>query len=277
MKLLLLVPLAIDAHVSMRYTEGQVGPIRNARTATGNGAASVNGACGNNAAFGANGVGIAKDGDTVTLDINYAAGHNGGFRMAYSCGDTSPAGLTANSAGLTTAAGQGSCSGTSNGAPATYNDQTGVPAQGQNSVKLTCTLPLQNNAASQECTISLLDGRDWGGCVDINLQPAAAALPPSPPPEPLVSNAGSYAFLESGKVDTSAATFTCCALSSGGMTIPAHALGTPAFTVRRPHCYSPAHRFASPANPPARPTPPQPPPPHPSGHDQLDGHELPHE
>ena len=31
-----------------------------------------------------------------------------------------------------------------------------------------------------ECTISLVDQRDWGGCVDVQMQPANALAPPAP-------------------------------------------------------------------------------------------------
>ena len=73
--LTLLLAAPASGHVAMAYQEGQVGPILNAGSATGNGRGSVANACGGGAAFGANGVGQVKDGDTVTLNINYAAGY----------------------------------------------------------------------------------------------------------------------------------------------------------------------------------------------------------
>ena len=87
----------------MVYTDGQIGPIRNAQAADGNGRASVNSPCGGAREFGANGVGQAQDGDTVTLDMRYAAGHNGAFRMAFACGGGDGSALEAADATLTVA------------------------------------------------------------------------------------------------------------------------------------------------------------------------------
>ena len=73
----------------MSFKPGQIGPIRNANGATGNGRASVAGPCSGAGTFGANGIGSATDGETVTLNINYAAGHasaQNAFRMAFACG-----------------------------------------------------------------------------------------------------------------------------------------------------------------------------------------------
>ena len=69
----------------MLYRADQPAAIRNAQTATGNGRASVASPCGGANTFGSNGIGTMKDGDTITLDMRYAAGHNGAFRMAYAC------------------------------------------------------------------------------------------------------------------------------------------------------------------------------------------------
>ena len=94
---------------------------------------------------------------------------------------------------------------------------------------ITCTLPA--TATANDCTISVLDQRDWGGCVDVNMLAAGAAAPPAPPPAPLVTNAGSYPFSASTMVDTSADTFTCCPISSGSLDVPAYApLGAATFT-----------------------------------------------
>ena len=226
-----IVALASTSHVAMRYVDGQPGPIRNAGSPTGNGRGSVAGACGGGAAFGANGIGTISDGETVTLNINYAAGHRSAqnaFRMAYTCGDTSQNGVEA--APALTAAANG-CTATAAGQAATYGPN-GVPAPDAivpGGYSVTCTLPLQNVAASTECTMSLLDQRDWGGCVDVNVLPADASVPPAPPPAPLVPNAGSYQFSRARMVDTSAATFNCCPLESGYIEVPPTAPGAPSF------------------------------------------------
>ena len=91
---------------------------------------------------------------------------------------------------------------------------------------VTCTLPSQALAVGDtaDCTVSVLDQRDWGGCVDVQMVSAAAILPPSPPPAPLVSNAGVYKLTKDTVVDNSAATFTCCALEAE-LNVPKYELG----------------------------------------------------
>ena len=93
---------------------------------------------------------------------------------------------------------------------------------------VTCTLPLQNLAVGEaaDCTVSVLDQRDWGGCVDVQMVSAQAVLPPSPPPAPLVSNTGTYKMDTNTVIDTSAASFTCCALEAE-LTIPDYSMGPP--------------------------------------------------
>ena len=113
---------AADAHVSMVYKAGQIGPIRDANAADGNGQASVSTPCGGEKNRGANGVGQAQDGDTVTLSMRYAAGHNGAFRMAFSCAGGDGSELEGNNAALT--AGANGC--TATGANGAYGDGDGV-------------------------------------------------------------------------------------------------------------------------------------------------------
>ncbi len=232
------------AHVAMQYTAGQPGPIRGATSATGNARRHVSGACGlGNPAFGANGEGTLQDGATVTLTQTYAAGHTGNaqkFRMAFACGTTTANALANSGAALTAAANQ--CTATKAGAAAEYEDtgNIGVNAANgpaDNPYTVTCTMPSQALAAgqTQQCTIALVaEGGHgpWGDCVDVNLVSAAAALPPAPPPAPLVLNTGDYGFAASRAIDTSAASFTCCPLSSGSLIVPQYALGASSFNAR---------------------------------------------
>jgi len=226
-----LISLASTSHVAMRYVDGQPGPIRNAGSATGNGRGSVAGACGGNAAFGANGVGTVTDGQEVTLNINYAAGHNSPnnrFRMAYSCAGTGQNDLA--NAPMLTAAANG-CTATVAGAPATYaaDGVNAADAIVQGGYSITCTLPLQGGP-QDECTMSLLDQRDWGGCVDVQVLAANALAPPAPPPAPIIPNTGSYPFSRATMVDSSAATFNCCPLESGSLEIGQVVVGAPTIT-----------------------------------------------
>ena len=46
------------------------------------------GPCGGENAWGTNGNGVMQDGAEITMNLQYAAGHTGDFRMAYSCGAT---------------------------------------------------------------------------------------------------------------------------------------------------------------------------------------------
>jgi len=221
------------AHVSMLYRADQPAAIRNAQTATGNGRASVASPCGGANTFGSNGIGTMKDGDTITLDMRYAAGHNGAFRMAYACnGENTLSGdeLEADAATLTATAND--C--TVTGANGDYGagQGGGATASGQDPMSITCTLPLQNNIEPVNCVLGLLDQRDWGGCLDVSLVPAQAALPPAPPPAPFVPSSGTYYFSEAGKIDTSAGvkdtgTFSCCALATGALNVPTFPAGQP--------------------------------------------------
>jgi len=230
-----LLLLGSEGHVSMIYKAGQPGPIRNANSATGNGGASVAGPCGGSNAFGANGVGQLQDEDTVTLNINYAAGHRSQqnyFRFAYSCGATNQNALAAQGAMLTAAANE--CTSVTAGTPSTYDDAAGgvhaPDAIVQGGYDITCKLPAQGNTEPLQCTLSLLDQRDWGGCVDVDLIPAAAALPPAPPPTPYVSSEGKYYLVAANAIDSSAATFTNCNFDGGFLDVPAHPQGATSFT-----------------------------------------------
>ena len=89
MTLLVLLAALTQGHVRLNYIDGSDNAIRNANSATGNGRGSVGGACGGQDIWGANGNSVGKDGQEFTLNIQYAAGHNGAFAMAYSCAGTS--------------------------------------------------------------------------------------------------------------------------------------------------------------------------------------------
>jgi len=210
--------VAVQGHVRMVHAAGQTVPIRNANSPTGDGAASV-ATAGGNQAFGANGKGQVQDGAILELVVNYAAGHQSNaneFAMYYACGDTSSQAMSSEANKLSQAVGQ--CTGKVSGAPSSYPvpaPQAIVPG----GYTIACTLPLQNNAAPIDCSAALLDQRDWGGIVDFSLLPAADPLPPPAPPPPFVTSAGTYELREEGSVDTSAADFTCCPISTGALTI----------------------------------------------------------
>jgi len=214
---LVLLLAASEGHVRLNYIDGSDLAIRNAGTATGNGRASVAGACGGENTWGTNGNAVGQDGMEITMNLQYAAGHNGDFRMAFACGGTTQNDLSAAAATLE------GCTCVKDGAPVAY-PCTGMSV-GEEAV-VTCLMPSQALAVGEtaDCTVSVLDGRDWGGCVDVQMVSAAAILPPSPPPAPLVSNTGPYKMTKNTVTDTSAASFTCCALEAE-MVVPTYEMG----------------------------------------------------
>ena len=104
--------------------------IRNAASANSDGVFSVNGACGGNAAFGANGIAEGvKAGDTLTFSVAYNGGHASAanaFGVAMQCGTTGAAltqnALEANAAKITSC-GTVAAPGGSNGSPYTVTCQ----------------------------------------------------------------------------------------------------------------------------------------------------------
>jgi len=249
---------SVRGHISMIYQEGQVGPIRAANGPTSDSPASVQTPCGGEATYGANGKGSVQDEATVSLVMRYAAGHQGSFRMAFACGG---ADIEAPASTLTVANG---C--TATGAQGAYGDN-GARAVGQNEMTITCTLPARSNAQPEDCTIAILDQRQWAGCVDVSLLPAAAPLPPNGPPAPFVMAGGLYNFRADRLVDTSAGqvtlpngatyTYSCCALSAGGLRIADYTPGDA--TVRG--TLEGAQAFNCPATTPIKEPTPLPPPP----------------
>ena len=111
---------------------------------------------------------------------------------------------------------------------------TQYPCPGMNAGEegvVTCTLPRQNLAVGEtaDCTVSVLDQRDWGGCVDVQMVSAQAVLPPSPPSAPILPNTGVYKMDANTVIDTSADTFTCCALEAE-LNVPDYPLGAASYT-----------------------------------------------
>lgn len=174
MRLLFIVALfwVADAHVRQRYL-GSLS-IRNANSATANGAASTSGPCGGQNTFGNNGINQVKVGQKVTVGIQYAAGHKSAanvFRLTYLCGKPGAQTLLSGP-----------------------NAKTTVPTQPEPAADTTVvhnfefTIPATGTGAdAQLCTISLLDQRNWGGCVDLQVgtiagAPTAAPRPTSAPP-----------------------------------------------------------------------------------------------
>jgi len=204
MRSLLFLFGAVTAHVRLRFEDR---PIRNAPSASSDGSYSVSGPCGGNAAWGANGFSEINDGDTISVKISYNGGHqsnNNRFEMRYVCateGTNIPQSTVSNANGIAGCA----------TVPATEG-RIDPPYE------VTCTLPTQSNTNVEDCTISVLDQRGWGGCLDVKLQTSAATPPSSsinPPPVSTVE----YRVREFDPPRRNDADQKCRVLSSGSIDI----------------------------------------------------------
>ena len=201
---LLLAGHHVAAHVRLYYEPARM-PIRNAQSATSDGQMSTSGPCGGANTWGSNGVSKVKNGAEVSLRINYNGGHKSpanAFSMAFTCGKPGNQDL------LKTA---------KLAASACTNTPYPVPSPDGNTVRdgytLTCSLPSQDLSAAdgEKCTVSVLDQRDWGGCVDIELE---AVAPPVPPQPVAINHQGVYAFSKFDSIVTDKQG-VCCKLDNG--------------------------------------------------------------
>jgi len=176
-----LLALPVACHVKLYYEPTELS-VRNARGATSDGQFSVNGACGGSNTYGANGVAQLVNGATLTVKINYNGGHSSNsnqFKAAYRCGAPGDESLMESGEfdlGPEDCTVGGGCTGNypCGAAQGQLNDDAGY--------QLTCTLPKDAQRGtdlapgeSADCTLSILDQRDWGGCIDIQaIEPAAA-------------------------------------------------------------------------------------------------------
>ena len=202
-----------EAHVKLFFTPASMN-IRNAASASGDGAFSTSGPCGGSNVLGANGFNTLADGQQVCARINYNGGHasvDNRFRATFTCG---------------TALGTGAQSVMATPTPLTLTNVAGVSspieADGQKvngaventqGFTLCVDLPKQNLAAtvpetdpSRTCTLSVLDQRQWGGCLDIKI----GSPPPTPPPTPIVPQTFSPAAAGTYKINS-------CDAESGGV------------------------------------------------------------
>eukprot|EP00040_Diaphanoeca_grandis_P038553 m.256740 g.256740 ORF g.256740 m.256740 type:complete len:577 (+) comp34661_c0_seq1:148-1878(+) len=196
----LLALIAIQAAICVGHVrlinDGDVTwAIRNARAATADGAFSVAGPCGGANTFGANGMTTIIKGTEMTVKINYNGGHKSAaneFHAVYKCTTTGPTQTemkaivddTTATTGLNDLMTLTLKDGT---APTPKTDKPNyIDASTGNSVtagySLVFDLPTE---AIGMCTISIVDQRDWGGCVDLMVtEPTAPTPPPVPTPPP---------------------------------------------------------------------------------------------
>jgi hypothetical protein len=172
MVLLAVGPSGAFAHVRLLQTGF---PIRNAASATGDGVYSVSGPCGGVSAYGKNGVALIQAGSSVSMKIAYNGGHqdvkNAFHAAVYCTGNGIARGSTFDDSVLKIGA-------TSGGAQPLASGGDSVPAADSSTAGYTLQFtapPLAAGAAPQDCVFALLDQRNWGGCVDVQL----LAPPPS--------------------------------------------------------------------------------------------------
>lgn len=180
----------VQGHVRMFYDSGVAGAVaRRIRNANGegNGGFSVAGPCGGQANWGgADGLQYddAAPGDKVTLKINYNGGHRSAanrFAVRALCGPQG-SGPTQDQMKAATDLDAGVCNVIS------CPNANEYPCKAPNGNAFTegyifeCTIPnsfLGTGNQAQDCTYSVLDQRDWGGCVDVRVSgtPAATGVP----------------------------------------------------------------------------------------------------
>lgn len=226
MFLLLLCLNYVSAHVRLVFTDEEFTldnrPIRNASSASGDGRASVEGPCGGNLAWGANGSSSAEAGDEVTVKFNYGANHpsNANLLQArWACNQPSSNELKSVQynmpIGNVNSLQPGQCA--SLRCPVSGQYPCAAPdAQIDNGYVFKCRIP--SDALNQDCTLSIVDQRDWGGCLDISVSRSVAGVDQYT----LDEHTGSYdyqAFSESVDVTSGAFASCCCGMTGGSFTV----------------------------------------------------------
>jgi hypothetical protein len=195
-----------EAHVKLVFTPLQM-PIRNAASATGDGSFSTSGPCGGSNKLGAMGFNVVQDGQQLCAKINYNGGHANAanrFRATFACGAALGTGTQTVMQSLT---------------PLKLKEVPGVSTKIEadgisvNSAVNTAAgytlcvdLPKQNLGAGvadtdvrRQCTMSILDQRQWGGCIDMKI---ASGAVPTAPPTPIVPQTFSAAAAGTYTVNT---------------------------------------------------------------------------
>jgi len=180
--------LLVQGHVRMFYDSGTGATprsIRNANSPMSDGSFSTRGPCGGVSAWGANGMGqvnTVSPGESVTMIINYNGGHKSNaneFAVRRVCGEQG-SGPTEQEMKAATDLPAGECTVIRCPEANTYPCPAAIGNQFTEGYTFQCTVP--SDAAGKDCTYSVLDQRDWGGCVDLRVSNAAPA-PESTMPE----------------------------------------------------------------------------------------------
>jgi len=239
MMLILLNFLLAQAHVRMFYDSSIASAtphaIRNSGTTTGNGGMSTAGPCGGAEAWGGtsgNQFTDASVGDRVALKIQYNGGHKSAenqFTVRWKCGTQSAGPTETDMKADDTLLAEGVCSvlscPTANAYPCPASDGNNF----EPGYIFECTIP--NEAAGQYCTYSVLDQREWGGCVDLRVSntipestmPEATPDPNTPQETPGIeefpsSFTGTFKFYGADIDETSPKYESCCCTMDEGST-----------------------------------------------------------
>lgn len=238
MILILLNFILAQAHVRMFYDSSipcaTPHKIRNSDTSAGNGRMSTAGPCGGVETWGGTSGSQYTDaapGDRVALKIQYNGGHKSPqnqFTVRWKCGETgagpTETDMKADETLITNL--EGVCSVLSCPTDGAYP----CPAADGNNFEpgyiFECTIP--TNAAGQDCTYSVLDQRDWGGCVDLKVSattraPEATPDPNTPQEAPgteifPANQAGEFKFYGADIDETSPKYASCCCTMDEGTT-----------------------------------------------------------
>jgi len=166
---------AVSAHVYAIY-QGMNIPIRSAATPTSNGVQSTAGPCSGAATYGSNGVTTVIPGQVINLQLKYVTPHpnppaGNFFSVGMICTSGNPSTLgtdtplrlwdTTNTNGVTTMPNQVNNAGIT---------PVAIPAQDLTAIPF--TFPSKSPAglslsAGDHCTISIMDERSWGDCIDV--------------------------------------------------------------------------------------------------------------
>jgi len=178
--LFLLNLILVQAHVRMFYDSGTGATprsIRNANSLMSDGSFSTAGPCGGAANFGGNAgtqVNNVSPGESVTLIINYNGGHRSDanrFAVRFECGATG-SGPTEQIMKDATDLPAGTCTVVRCPEEGAYPCPAAIGNSFTEGYTFECTVP--PDAAGKDCTYSVLDQRDWGGCVDLVVGTEAA-------------------------------------------------------------------------------------------------------
>lgn len=189
-----------SAHVRMRYTGFS---IRNAGAANADGKFSTAGPCGGAKTFGANGETAVLEGAEIELSIAYNGGHKSDtknfFSVAYVCGKVNQflkpfaGGAVKGNAQVSQAfadAGGMVLTAAQITSPSEYPVDATASLTSGYKIKFKVPKPTGTGADANKCTFSLVEYRNWGGCVDLSVTPRDpnAPTPPPPPPPSLRNN-----------------------------------------------------------------------------------------